>query len=102
MTATTFSSATYRHTARPCRSAARPTHLRPQSPQEQNMRRFSLFASALLAVILLCPAAFAIEPADPAADAVAVTPGVATPGQSIKLKWYFTGDKVIVSGGRFG
>jgi hypothetical protein len=45
---------------------------------------------------------FAVEPADPAAEAVQVTPGVTTPGGAIKLRWLFTGDKVVVSGGRFG
>jgi len=31
-----------------------------------------------------------------------VEPGVSTPGQSITLRWYFTGTKVLVAGGRFG
>src|SRR4051794_24746906 len=34
--------------------------------------------------------------------AVAVEPGVTTPGQTVKLRWYFTGTKVLLSGGRFG
>ncbi|HLJ54675.1 MAG TPA: hypothetical protein VKT77_06510 [Chthonomonadaceae bacterium] len=34
--------------------------------------------------------------------AVAVEPGVVMPGQPITLRWYFTGNKVVVSGGRFG
>jgi hypothetical protein len=29
-------------------------------------------------------------------------PAVITPGQTVKLRWYFTGTKVLVSGGRFG
>jgi hypothetical protein len=37
-----------------------------------------------------------------AADAVAVEPPYVTPGKPITLKWYFTGDKVMLSGGRFG
>ncbi len=37
-----------------------------------------------------------------AAEAIAVTPKPSTPGQTVTLKWYFTGTKVVVSGGRFG
>ena len=37
-----------------------------------------------------------------AADAVAVEPPFVTPGKPITLKWYFTGEKVLLSGGRFG
>jgi uncharacterized protein YkwD len=37
-----------------------------------------------------------------AADAVAVTPKPCAPGQTVTLKWYFTGVKVLVAGGRFG
>jgi uncharacterized protein YkwD len=37
-----------------------------------------------------------------AAEAVAITPKPSTPGQTVTLKWYFTGTKVLVSGGRFG
>lgn len=37
-----------------------------------------------------------------ASDAVAVTPKPSFPGQTVTLKWYFTGTKVMVSGGRFG
>jgi len=37
-----------------------------------------------------------------AADAIAVTPKPCAPGQTVTLKWYFTGTKVMVSGGRFG
>jgi hypothetical protein len=33
---------------------------------------------------------------------VAVEPAAVTPGQTITLRWYFTGTKVVVSGGRFG
>ena len=36
------------------------------------------------------------------ADAVAVTPKHSSPGQTVTLKWYFTGTKVMVAGGRFG
>lgn len=37
-----------------------------------------------------------------ASGEVAADPPVITPGDSVKLKWYFTGDKVTVSGGKFG
>jgi uncharacterized protein YkwD len=37
-----------------------------------------------------------------AADEIAVTPKPSSPGQTVTLKWYFTGVKVLVSGGRFG
>ncbi len=37
-----------------------------------------------------------------AASAVAVEPYAITPGKTITLKWYFTGEKVLLSGGRFG
>ncbi|MCW3098323.1 MAG: SCP-like extracellular [Chthonomonadaceae bacterium] len=37
-----------------------------------------------------------------AAEAVAVTPKPCAPGQAVTLKWYFTGVKVLVAGGRFG
>ena len=37
-----------------------------------------------------------------AADEVAVVPAYVTPGKPITLKWYFTGEKVLVAGGRFG
>ena len=33
---------------------------------------------------------------------VVAVPAVIKPGQTVKLKWYFTGNKVLVSGGRFG
>lgn len=34
--------------------------------------------------------------------AVAIEPGVCAPGRSVLLRWYFTGTKVVLSGGRFG
>ena len=37
-----------------------------------------------------------------AAEAIGITPKPSTPGQTVTLKWYFTGTKVVVSGGRFG
>lgn len=36
------------------------------------------------------------------AEAVAVTPKPCAPGQTVTLKWYFSGVKVTVAGGRFG
>src|SRR5438477_4974625 len=43
-------------------------------------------------------------PASPAASAkaIAVEPPVIAPGQTVTFRWYFTGNKVTVSGGRFG
>jgi hypothetical protein len=38
----------------------------------------------------------------PQPKAIAVEPALASPGQQITLRWYFTGTKVQVSGGRFG
>jgi len=37
-----------------------------------------------------------------ASEAIGVTPKPCAPGQTVTLKWYFTGTKVLVSGGRFG
>lgn len=37
-----------------------------------------------------------------AVEAIAVTPKTVAPGQTVTLKWYFTGTKVVVAGGRFG
>lgn len=37
-----------------------------------------------------------------AAGEVVAEPNVVRPGQTVKLRWYFTGAKVLVSGGRFG
>lgn len=58
------------------------------------MRFAPLFAVTLLALL----------PAGPvrADNEIAVEPGVVTPGQKVTLRWYFTGIKVVVSGGRFG
>lgn len=68
----------------------------------------------IVPVICLCAAAALINalPAAAQKDAVkekssdsktiAVEPAVVAPGQPITLHWYFTGDKVLVSGGRFG
>ena len=61
------------------------------------MRRTALFLLAGFALL----SHFNTENAR-AADAVAVEPPVVTPGKPITLKWYFTGEKVLLSGGRFG
>jgi len=37
-----------------------------------------------------------------ASGEVVAEPPVVTPGQTVKLRWYFTGTKVVVSGGKFG
>lgn len=37
-----------------------------------------------------------------ASGEIAAEPSVITPGQAVTLRWYFTGRKVTVSGGRFG
>lgn len=37
-----------------------------------------------------------------ASDAIAADNNPISPGQTVTLRWYFTGDKVVVSGGRFG
>lgn len=56
------------------------------------------------ATILAGFALFSILSHQPAraADAVAVEPSYVTPGKPVTLKWYFTGEKVVLSGGRFG
>ena len=68
-----------------------------------------VFSSALipfrLRAYLFCVfiAALLTPPcASRAADEIVVTPKSSSPGQTITLKWYFTGVKVLVSGGRFG
>jgi len=61
------------------------------------MRRIATFLLAGSSLFSLC----SVQNAR-AADAVAVEPAYVTPGKPITLKWYFTGDKVLLSGGRFG
>src|SRR5205085_10698574 len=34
--------------------------------------------------------------------AIAAEQNAVSPGQAVTLRWYFTGKKVVVSGGRFG
>jgi hypothetical protein len=43
-----------------------------------------------------------VSPLHAAPDAVVAEPKTVAPGQTVTLRWYFTGDKVVVSGGRFG
>ncbi len=61
------------------------------------MRRIATFLMAGFGLFCLC----SVQNAR-AADAIAVEPAYVTPGKSITLKWYFTGEKVLLSGGRFG
>lgn len=58
--------------------------------------------SILLAACGLTLLAAGAARADLDPRAVAVEPGVVAPGQTVNLRWYFTGTKVMVSGGRFG
>jgi hypothetical protein len=57
------------------------------------MRRISTFLLAGFALYTLCSVRNAH-----AADAVAVEPAYVTPGKPITLKWYFTGEGVVVTG----
>jgi hypothetical protein len=61
------------------------------------MRPLTFLAICTLALPAVGAARAELEP-----RAVAVEPGVTLPGQPILLRWYFTGSKVVVSGGRFG
>ena len=56
----------------------------------------------LLSLCVLAMPAFTAARAELEPRAVAVEPGATMPGQTIKLRWYFTGSKVLLSGGRFG
>ena len=56
----------------------------------------------LLSLCILALPAFTAARAELEPRAVAVEPGVTAPGQTITLRWYFTGTKVVLSGGRFG
>jgi hypothetical protein len=56
-----------------------------------------------LITLILCGLALrAATPSYADASGVIAEPSIATPGQTIMLRWYFTGSKVTVSGGRFG
>ncbi len=53
--------------------------------------------------LLSCALALLAPPtASPSAEAVAADQNPIARGQSVTLHWYFTGKKVVVSGGRFG
>ncbi len=57
-----------------------------------------VFIAFCLSTVTACQLSHAeLEP-----RAVAVEPGITKPGQPILLRWYFTGIRVLVSGGRFG
>jgi hypothetical protein len=56
-----------------------------------------VFASLCAILMPLSAANAELEP-----KAIAVEPGVTMPGQPVTIRWYFTGTKVVVSGGRFG
>jgi hypothetical protein len=79
------------------------TALAPYTPQELFMRRIASFAPAFAAGIVLSSLSAAAQTGNAASSkAIAVEPAVVAPGQPVTLRWYFTGDKVVVSGGRFG
>ena len=61
------------------------------------MRPFLLASICVFAVASLTSARAELEP-----KAIVVEPGVTAPGGSVSLRWYFTGTKVMISGGRFG
>jgi uncharacterized protein YkwD len=55
-----------------------------------------------LPVLLMAGNGFATPSAAQTADAIRVTPRSCAAGQTVTLKWYFTGVRVVVCGGRFG
>src|SRR5215218_9290812 len=61
------------------------------------MRLFPYLAGGLCVV-----SATAFAAPDKAPEAVALQPNPFKPGQTVTLHWLFTGNKVTVSGGRFG
>src|ERR1700722_12758927 len=61
------------------------------------MRRIATLTFCVYSLLYL----FASKPAHASGEVVA-EPALTSPGQSIKLRWYFTGTKVVVAGGRFG
>jgi hypothetical protein len=56
-----------------------------------------LVTLGLCALGLVC-----VRPSSAASNAIAAEPSAVSPGQAVTLRWYFTGKKVVVSGGRFG
>jgi hypothetical protein len=61
------------------------------------MRTLAPISTALCGLIALIAPSLAF-----ASGEVVAIPAVVTPGQTVTLKWYFTGTKVVVAGGRFG
>jgi hypothetical protein len=61
------------------------------------MRRIAPISTSLCGLIALIAPTLAL-----AAGEVIAVPAVVTPGQTVTLRWYFTGTKVVVAGGRFG
>ncbi len=61
------------------------------------MRRIAPLSTALCGLFALIAPTLTF-----AAGEVIAVPAVVTPGQTVTLRWYFTGTKVIVAGGRFG
>jgi hypothetical protein len=61
------------------------------------MRLFPYLAGGLCVV-----SATAFASPDKAPEAIAIQPNPFKPGQTVTLHWLFTGNKVTVSGGRFG
>ena len=55
-----------------------------------------------IAAFLFCVCCLFGPIAAHAAGEIAATPSLVRPGETVTLRWYFTGDKVVVSGGRFG
>ncbi|HLH80211.1 MAG TPA: hypothetical protein VKV29_08015 [Chthonomonas sp.] len=53
-------------------------------------------------LLLLCLAPILSAPLAWADQGIVATPTVVVKGQTVKLEWYITGDKVVLSGGRFG
>src|SRR5437879_3549058 len=68
------------------------------------MRRSSspaLGGTAFMLPLMLC-SSLALSQTEKKVQAVVAEPATIEQGQSTTLRWYFTGKKVTVSGGRFG
>ena len=59
-------------------------------------------AGLLISLCLLALPAFTAARGELEPRPIAVEPGAVAPGQAITLRWYFTGTKVLLTGGRFG
>jgi len=62
---------------------------------------FAIGGNAALLPLMLC-SSLALAQTEKKVQAVVSEPPVIEQGQSITLRWYFTGKKVTVAGGRFG